>query len=1146
MVDRPKRGTMAGRHGRPPSVTALASAVVLPLALVPILAAPGLAGPLPVAPSPAAADAPPDSSAPASSASAAAQFVVGVRSGVHPGFGRIVLDCARGTGYSLVRDGDRVILRLDGAPPLGEAPALPRNVRSISTRAGIVEMTLAAGAPMRAARLGNRIVIDISDPPAASLPSANAPAARPAPPSVQPAALPQDKGQPAASIADISARPPDQAAPSGPHPGVPVLAALDIRPGSLLPVLKVREDAPPDTGPPPGSPPQATAGAASALYPAEAEAAQGPPPPAAALPGRGAGAPADRAALLAIAVRRLAADSDTAAAGLRGPAILVPFGADVGIAAFREGDTALLVFDERRPLDLAPLRGDPVFGGASARLLAAGTLLAVPMRPPPESGPLRSGRSMPEPSMPEPSMAENGGLVLERAQGGWIVRAAPPGASGVAAAAPIRPVLSGGRLVLPSASPGMTVTLSDPQDGSTLLVGTLRGQEGGPPMQGVAAGRQAPGYLLRPSWVGVIVEALSDRLALHPTEIGFALSVAAGVGADADGARADALRGALGAPGGTAEAASLSDAATLSRRYDFPPLDAAVLQRRLREQTAGAAAAPPLGRGEKRRMVAQTMLALGLGVEAQGVLADAVADDPKVAADPDVSGLAAIAALVAGRTDEAGGLADPRLDGTDEITLWRAVRDAQRTEASPVAAAGFAATLRLALSYPPGLAAHVLPLALETMVAAGEAARAAPVLAARKDDPALALARADAAAVRGDVDAALSGGADRQTGQGPHVPGKAALRGIDLRLASDRITPTEAAARLDRAVAAWRGDWRERAMRERLARVQVRAGAWAAALAPLRETEVAFPDAAVAIHVELVDTFAEMLRRKADTALPPLDLVALIDRNADLVPDGPAGDEIARLLADRLSALDLPQRAGTLLDRLMRASRKPATRADLGAALAEIRLRDADPAGALLALDASGSVAAASTPASASPAEGVASARSTGPQETGGDVLDPDLRARRALLAAEAKSRTGDLAGARAALDGIATHEAQQARAAIAEQAHDWAAAARSLAEDARDTVPARGTLTEAQQRALLRWANDASQANDPAALAAVRDAASGRMQEGPFAGVFGLLVADPARGVQDLARAERETRLARALPEQLKALDAPPVAAAC
>ncbi len=83
------------------------------------------------------------------------------------------------------------------------------------------------------------------------------------------------------------------------------------------------------------------------------------------------------------------------------------------------------------------------------------------------------------------------------------------------------------------------------------------------------------------------------------------------------------------------------------------------------------------------------------------------------------------------------------------------------------------------------------------------------------------------------------------------VHARAAVRAVELRLAIGAIDARQAADGLERLLYAWRGDRRERALRERLAELEARTGAWRAALALLRESETLFPDDKAAIHAEL-------------------------------------------------------------------------------------------------------------------------------------------------------------------------------------------------------------------------------------------------------------------------------------------------------
>ena len=84
----------------------------------------------------------------------------------------------------------------------------------------------------------------------------------------------------------------------------------------------------------------------------------------------------------------------------------------------------------------------------------------------------------------------------------------------------------------------------------------------------------------------------------------------------------------------------------------------------------------------------------------------------------------------------------------------------------------------------------------------------------------------------------------------------------------------------------------ERALRERLAELEARAGAWRSALALLRDSETLFPEEKAAIHAELADMFAALLRDDTADALAPLELVSVVEENADLLPTGAEGDAL--------------------------------------------------------------------------------------------------------------------------------------------------------------------------------------------------------------------------------------------------------------
>jgi hypothetical protein len=490
-------------------------------------------------------------------------------------------------------------------------------------------------------------------------------------------------------------------------------------------------------------------------------------------------------------------------------------------------------------------------------------------------------------------------------------------------------------------------------------------------------------------------------------------------------------------------------------------------------------------------------------------------EDAREAENPDAGALLAIASLLAGRPQDSAGLTDTRLDRTDEVALWRAVRTVARTDDGlpPEDGAGppaptLAATLPLVLAYPAALREPLLPLFAETLALGGEEKAAAALLAQRRDDPALGLARAMLAEANHDTDAALGQYDALAAGRDRLVRLRAALRAIDLRIASGRLGPAEAVSALERLLPAWRGDRRALAVRLKLASLRAEAGAYRPALALLRETEADMPDEIPVIRAEMRAVFTALLRDGNAGRVAPLDLVALAEENADLVPDGDAGAALATALADRLTALDLPTRITPVLARLMNRAPAGPARASVGARLAALRLGEGDAAGATAALTASDAA-----------------------------ELPPALAEARVLLGARAAAASGRGAEALAALAPLDTPGADDARATILEAAKDWPGAERAVAALAAKTLPPEGRLDDTQRRLLLRLASAAAQAGDAGALAALRQREAARMQGGPIGDMFRLLTVDPVRGVADLARARQDVALARNLPGELQAL---------
>lgn len=738
--------------------------------------------------------------------------------------------------------------------------------------------------------------------------------------------------------------------------------------------------------------------------------------------------------------------------------LVIPAVEGTGLAVLRRGNAVLAVLDQPLEPDPARLNGGQGMAGLEVVAAPGATVLSLPL---PDG--LR--------------------LHARRSAAGWVIEAA--GASPAREPPALRVASDPGpppRLALEGeVAAGGVVAIPDPLTGDPLIVATLRA-----PGPGVAQARRMAEFELLPTIMGAAVLARSDRIGLRALPDRIVVEAAGG-----------AL--ALGPVAGREPPARV---AGLTRLLDLPTTSAPALLERLRMQLLGVNDAPPLVRGAPRRDAAETLLALGLPQEAQAMAGLALREDPQAREDPRLILAQGAAALLAGRIPEADGIADPRLPPADEVALWRGLLAAARE--APDAAHEIAAVAPLLLAYPEALRDRLLPMALEAMAMGGEAAAAARLLQEAPASPSLDLARALVAEAEGRDAAALGAFDSIAQGRDRRQRATALRRAAELRLARGMIDAAGAAGALESSLFAWRGGAQELALRRRIAALRVEAGQGPEAFAMLDEAARYFPSEAEALRPELGEAFLAALR-----TAPPAMATMLFDAHPDLLPDGERGEATVLLLADRLVALDLNDRAAALLEQAaMRAA--PSARASIGARLAALRLSEGEAAAAIAALDA-----------------------------TEGDVLPEALARRRILLRARAMARRGDGLGADRLLAGIGAAGAET-RAELRAGARDWAGAASAQMEHLAAIMPAPPEpLGQAQRVALMRAAAYAALASDEALLAALRDAYGARIDGGPLAEAFALMTSDPLRGIADLPRLQQEIGLLRVLPSRLEALRA-------
>ncbi|SFK79854.1 hypothetical protein [Falsiroseomonas stagni] len=982
----------------------------------------------------------------------AAQDRVPIRVGDHPTHGRVVFDWPRQVGYRVEEAEGKLTLRFAAPAEFdGTASSRPvRNLRSLAVEGEVAEFTLAPGARARHFRLGNRIIVDVMNPGDATAPPAPSPVA-----ATTPAPAPR-AGTDAAPAAPRQAPPSRQAATPPPPPPAPPLPTRPTPQPAPQPASRVAEaPAPlraPETARAPaaaGSAPRAAAGTPPNLPIATAPVvpvAQQPLP----APGAAPQAATPPAAPRGTPVRLLA-----------GPAIAVPSPAGTGAALFRRGQSWVMVLDAPLALDLSPLGPQATLAGSEVSASPQATTLRLPL-------------------------AAFAAPRLRREGPAWVIDSpAEP-----MALRSILPELDPGpppRIMLRAAQAGASVNVVDPETGSLLLVGTVKGGA-----EAVPLGRRGAAFDLLPTRLGAALLPRSDSVTLVAREDRFI---------------------AAGAPGaplvlGLEPPAATSAAAAMSRLFDLPAEAPAALQERVRNAASAVAAAPPLSRGPARLRHAEALLALGLPQEAQSMATLAMRDDPRLAETQRARALHGASALLSGRVAEATGLDHSGAD-SDELAMWRGLLAMARGQAGTVAGAApggsaVAATLPLMLSYPEPLLARMLPMAAEALAEQGEIAAARRLVAAREaDDPALALPRARIAEAAGEVDAALAGYDSLIAGRDRRARAIAIRRAAELRLATGRIDAAGAAAALETALAAWRGDALESDARLRLAELREAAGDPRGAFDLLRETETIFPDLAATIRPRQSQALVGAIGRE-----PPIQAVALFDSHVDLLPPGEGTEQALGSLADRLAALDLVDRATHVLRRGLARAAGAEARARIGVRLANLALGAGDAAGAVTALE-----------------------------ETAAPGLPATLAQERRLLEARALTRAGRVPEAVARYREAGPQAAPELAALLAEQ-QDWAGAATAMQAHLATVLPPAGTPLSPEHRPLIaRTAALLALAGNESALAALREAEQPRMAGGPLEEAFGVITAARIAGLDDLPRLRQELDVARLLPGRLDGL---------
>ncbi|MGD9637710.1 MAG: hypothetical protein AB7U85_01455 [Alphaproteobacteria bacterium] len=214
---------------------------------------------------------------------------------------------------------------------------------------------------------------------------------------------------------------------------------------------------------------------------------------------------------------------------------------------------------------------------------------------------------------------------------------------------------------------------------------------------------------------------------------------------------------------------------------------------------------------------------------------------------------------------------------------------------------------------------------------------------------------------------------------------------------------------------------------------------------------------------------------KADD-MSPIKALAIFEDHKNLIPEGDIGNELINKLTDRLVAVDLLDRAASLLDNMIKKRAKDDEKAVFGAKLALIRLLDKKPQDAIKSLD-----------------------------ETNVDNIPPLLAMRRRHLRARALSDMNKTNEAIALLNGDETEDGVLLRAEIYWHNNDWNNAAdtiKLLIEKPSKDKP----MTDEQARRILDWATALRLAGRDRVIMRLRNNFAPYMKDTDHWDVFNLL----------------------------------------
>jgi len=524
--------------------------------------------------------------------------------------------------------------------------------------------------------------------------------------------------------------------------------------------------------------------------------------------------------------------------------------------------------------------------------------------------------------------------------------------------------------------------------------------------------------------------------------------------------------------------------------------------RALMQEVAGASRTH---KSEARLALARFYAANDLAVEALGPLGALTADDAAMRANREVPFLKGVAEAQLHRNMAALAAFDaPPIKEDVEAGLWRALIE-QRLDRNAQALVGFRRGEPLLERYPADLQGEFREAMVRAALATQDMGLAERQVQALADMPPgsfdqekLALLRAMLDDASGRADAAMSGYRPLFEAKSRPIAAEAQLRAVKLADADKRsdLKSDEAVARLETVSVVWRGGRIEIEALAELNRLYTDQRRWRDAFMIARRANETFPDDPLTrrMHDETAQRFAELFADGGADKLPRIDALALFYDFKEFLPIGRRGDEITRLLADRLVELDLLDQAAEILKYQMDRRLTGAARSTVAARLAMIDLMNGKPADAVRAINSTRLV-----------------------------ELPADVRRARLLLEVKALSDLSRTDQALEMLDRESGPEVDRLRADIFWTGRRWREAGEAYERILDESWRGDDPLSDGQRGDAMRAGISYVMANEALSLDRLRSKFAPKMARSPDARTFAFITgANRARAsdIRELARA--------------------------